>query len=237
MTTVPRSSPKKNDTRTYSYWEWIKAYAAYVVVWPIFALAWVISKLLPTLPAWLTMFLFGQVTRYMLSHKMDFRIPPNDNVAAYMHRWWWLPRNAFFNIYLHRVLRSDDDRALHDHPWMNISIVLSGGYTEHTIGAGGVHHKKWFGPGSLKVRTTGKYAHRLELDRTYHYNVDKPVFSEKPAVTIFITGPVLRRWGFHDPERWVDAYDWDTFNDKRGVVTMNRMDGGSDAAVSERNKL
>lgn len=36
--------------------------------------------------------------------------------------------------------RSDDDRALHDHPWVNMSILLEGTYTEHTIAQGGVHH-------------------------------------------------------------------------------------------------
>jgi hypothetical protein len=38
--------------------------------------------------------------------------------SPYMLRWWIIPRNKFFNIYLHRFLRSDDDRALHDHPWV-----------------------------------------------------------------------------------------------------------------------
>ena len=26
-------------------------------------------------------------------------------------------RNKIFNIYLHQIIRSDDDRALHDHPY------------------------------------------------------------------------------------------------------------------------
>jgi hypothetical protein len=56
-----------------------------------------------------------------------------------MRRWWVIPRNKFFNIYLHHFLHSDDDRALHDHPWWNVSILLrSGSYVEHTIAAGGV---------------------------------------------------------------------------------------------------
>ena len=49
---------------------------------------------------------------------------------AYMLRWWVIPRNRWFNIYLHKILRDDDPRALHDHPWWNISIVLKGGYLE-----------------------------------------------------------------------------------------------------------
>ena len=45
-----------------------------------------------------------------------------------------------FNLYLHEFSRSDDDRALHDHPWLfNLSVLLSGTYVEHTIDAGGIH--------------------------------------------------------------------------------------------------
>lgn len=108
-----------------------------------------------------------------------------DAANPYLRRWHVIPRNRFFNIYLHEILRSDDDRALHDHPWWNLSIVLGGGYHEHTIAAGGVHCRAWRGPGFLKFRGAAA-AHRLEVSR--------------PATTLFITGPRLRAWGFHCPE-------------------------------------
>jgi hypothetical protein len=38
----------------------------------------------------------------------------------------------FGGVKLHHILRSDDDRDLHDHPWSFLSIVLKGGYWEHT---------------------------------------------------------------------------------------------------------
>lgn len=44
----------------------------------------------------------------------DFYIGGNAN--PYLLRWWVIPRNRFFNVYLHKFLRDDDDRALHDHP-------------------------------------------------------------------------------------------------------------------------
>jgi hypothetical protein len=47
-----------------------------------------------------------------------------------MERWYIIPRNKWFNIYLHKISRSDDDRALHDHRADNLSIVLKGSYTE-----------------------------------------------------------------------------------------------------------
>lgn len=91
------------------------------------------------------------------------------------------------NVYLHEVLRSDDDRALHDHPWWNLSVILQGGYVEFTIAAGGIHHGKFRAPGSLKLRPP-QSAHRL-------------VVSE-PCTTLFITGPRVRDWGFHCPQGW-----------------------------------
>ena len=50
----------------------------------------------------------------MASRRPDFIIGPEDN--PYMRRWFIVPRNPYQNIYLHEVLRSDDDRAGHDHP-------------------------------------------------------------------------------------------------------------------------
>lgn len=229
MTSVPRLAMKKNDTRTYSLWSWIKGYAMWLAVFPIYLALWGFATVFKRLPRSVTQKLLLAHIRYTSEHPMDFRIPPNKDVPAYMHRWWRIARNAFFNIYYHIVLRSDDDRALHDHPWWNFSIVLEGGYYEHTIEEGGVHRKVWYGAGSVRFRRAGTFAHRLEL-------ADDGYGGEMPVTTIFITGPVLRRWGFHHPSQWVDAYDWDTFMAEHGIEGM-KMDGGSDAAVSTRNRL
>lgn len=50
--------------------------------------------------------------KVLLSGKPHFVIGNADN--PYMLRWFILPRNRLFNIYLHKFLRDDDDRALHD---------------------------------------------------------------------------------------------------------------------------
>jgi hypothetical protein len=114
-----------------------------------------------------------------------------DREDPYLIRWWVIPRNRFFNVYLHRFLRSDDDRALHDHPWTNLSILLRGMYVEHTIAAGGVNVRTERRAGAWKLRMFGSVAHRLEL-------VDGECW------TIFITGPRYREWGFHCPfSGWV----------------------------------
>lgn len=119
----------------------------------------------------------------------DFVIgQPHD---PYLLRWFVIPRNRFLNVYLHRFVRSDDDRALHDHPWSNLSILLRGRYVEHTIDAGGIHRRREFQAGDWKLRPSGKFAHRIEL-------------VQGSCWTLFITGPRYRAWGFHCPEQgWI----------------------------------
>lgn len=129
--------------------------------------------------------------------KPDFIIGREDD--PYMRRWWVIPRNPFFNIYLHQILRSDDDRALHDHPWWNISVILKGFYFEHT--PAGVKLRK---ARSVTLRRAGA-AHRLE------------VF--EPCWSLFITGPIIRKWGFHCPRGWVY---WRDFVDDRDTGKVGR---------------
>lgn len=100
----------------------------------------------------------------------------------YMRRWWIIPRNRWFNIYLHEFLGSDEDRAHHDHPWFNLSILISGQYTEVSIKRGGTERRVLRQTPAFKFRSPWA-AHRIEIDR--------------PCWTLFITGPVVRTWGFH----------------------------------------
>ncbi|WP_051378820.1 hypothetical protein [Derxia gummosa] len=68
------------------------------------------------------------------------RRSPYPNIGNYMERGWLLRcdrKKAWppFGARIHHVLRSDHDRALHDHPWWNLSWVLRGGYWEVTSAA------------------------------------------------------------------------------------------------------
>lgn len=131
----------------------------------------------------------------------DFIIGGADD--PYMLRWWIIPRNKFFNIYLHNFRRSDDDRALHDHPWLNMSVLLDGQYTEHTIDAGGVNQRHVYAAGDIKLRGA-KAAHRIEL-------------THGPCWSLFITGPVMREWGFHCPAGWRPWQQFVDGKDKGGI--------------------
>jgi len=109
----------------------------------------------------------------------------------YLRRWWLLPRNPLFNIYLHQIIRSDQDRELHCHPWWNLSIILRGLYYERMP----LDRKqsaeldedccidKLRAPMDVVIRRGGD-RHRLIVDGA-------------PCWSLFITGPRYRTWGFH----------------------------------------
>lgn len=137
------------------------------------------------------------------------RRPPDFVIGGearpYLLRWYVIPRNPVFNVYLHCFKRSDDDRALHDHPWANCSILLHGSYTEHTIAAGGVHRREVLRAGAVRLRCTGRIAHRVELhdDVIDMGGEAPPVIAPQPCWTLFITGPRYREWGFHCERGWI----------------------------------
>jgi hypothetical protein len=120
--------------------------------------------------------------------KPDFVIGDN-----YMHRWWLIPRNRYLNIYLHKIMHDDDDRALHDHPWWSVSFLLKGELLE--INKKGSRSPFRF----LPLIRSAKFAHMLKV-------------TKGPVWTLFITGPVIRDWGFHCPRGWVH---WKRFVDSR----------------------
>lgn len=119
-----------------------------------------------------------------LSGKPHFIIGGEDN--PYLYRWYVLPRNRFFNVYLHKFLRDDEDRALHDHPWWFISVMLKGGYWE-LIGKGAIFQIKRKALSIAFRRAT--HRHRVVLFR------DRELKS-MPCWTLVITGRVSRAWGF-----------------------------------------
>lgn len=148
----------------------------------------------------LNRFLVRIAERFVVRERIAARAPdfmvgkPTD---PYLLRWYVIPRNRWLNVYLHRFRRSDDDRALHDHPWCWLSLLLEGAYVEHTIAQGGVHNRQVITAGTVRVHRP-RFAHRLEVRREYG-----------PCWTLFITGPRVRVWGFLCPERgWVP---WDVF--------------------------
>lgn len=102
----------------------------------------------------------------------------------YMHRWYLIPPNPWVKVYVHKFLRSDDDRALHDHPWSFVSVMLRGSYREII-------------PGDVLLRCAPSIAFRPAQWR-HRVQLDWPAWSEReiPCWTLIITGPHVRTWGF-----------------------------------------
>lgn len=132
------------------------------------------------------------------AHRL-FHRPPDFLIGGlerpYIRRWYVIPRNRWLNLYLHHILRSDDDRALHDHPWANVSILLNGSYVEvmpDFACAPTPHTRIAEIPTFSRVRRRGSIVfrkptqcHRLEIHE------------RGGAWSLFITGPKVREWGFH----------------------------------------
>ncbi|WP_282352067.1 hypothetical protein [Pseudomonas sp. PS01303] len=96
-----------------------------------------IAKLLalPAIAGWL----IGRAKLTPYQHIMSA-----DGTEMYMGRWWlfnpysrethkpalwWCP----WSFRVHHIMRPDEDRDLHDHPWNARTIILRGWYTEERL--------------------------------------------------------------------------------------------------------
>jgi hypothetical protein len=109
---------------------------------------------------------------------------------------WHIFKWRGWQIAVHKWLRSDDDRALHDHSADNLSIILNGGYWE-------VLSHSWE-PARVKFRwplvpyfRIAETPHRIILPS-----------DGKPVYTLWIRAPARRRWGFWCAKGWRDNRDY-----------------------------
>lgn len=144
------------------------------------------------IPEFIRQRLLGFAGKVMADRYPDFRIAPHDEL--YMERWH-LIKTRWLGVYIHRMVHDDDDRALHDHPGHNISLVLHGCYIEYLDDG-----RKLRGTGDIVFRHAAT-KHRLEL-----------IVSGRPVTTIWIRLPSYREWGFWPNGRFVP---WHEFVDAR----------------------
>lgn len=118
----------------------------------------------------------------------DLTIAP-DGYGEYLFRWYVVPRNSEGNVYFHVQTASDPERPLHDHPWDNTSVILSGGYDElicvepSTPDVYATYRVKRRAGDVIHRPAT--WAHRLILPQGVKY-----------TMTLFVTGAKVRKWGF-----------------------------------------
>lgn len=139
--------------------------------------------------------------RTLLSGRPHVFIGGKDN--PYLLRWYLLPRNRWLNLYLHKFLRDDDDRAMHDHPWWFASLVLKGRYIEFTTDGLVLRER-----GSIAFRRA-THRHRVELlgDKS----------NRTPCWTLILTGPKSRDWGFWCPYGFVPWKDFVAADDPGAI--------------------
>lgn len=102
---------------------------------------------------------------------------------------YYLLRTRWVGVFLHHFLRSDRDRHCHDHPWAFITLLLSGGYFEHT--PAGTFWRRRF---SVLFRPA-VWQHWVEVRR--------------PVWTLVVRFRRVRMWGFWTEEGFVD---WQTYD-------------------------
>ena len=128
-------------------------------------------------------------------------------------RWYVIPRNPWLNVYLHKFLHDDEDRALHDHPWWFISVMLKGEYWEvvnERFIEDSSTYSEWVSRTAPSIAfRKATHAHRVVLERNDN---QQPM----PCWTLVITGRVIRDWGFHCPQGWRHWKEFTAYNDGKG---------------------
>lgn len=109
-------------------------------------------------------------------------------VSGRLHkRRYWLLRARWLQVVIHHIV-DDDLRAMHDHPWWSMTVVLRGLGMEHTPE---LIRMLW--PGVVVLRRAEEL-HRITVG------------PRGSLWTLFITGPERRVWGYKTPHGWVP---WD----------------------------
>lgn len=116
---------------------------------------------------------------------------PYEPLPGYMNRWWLVAPGSFLSRFLplmrfHEILRADDDRHPHDHPWAFRSLILRGYYTE----------ERWFGDedGWARFRLFHSAGDTYELPLGEYHRI--AATSTEPVLTLCILGQKQDTWGF-----------------------------------------
>lgn len=127
-----------------------------------------------------------------LESRNRYRMIRRDNGEDYLGRYYLLS-SKWLGIYLHRFW-ADDIEGLHDHPWANISILISGAYNEEVPSINGqttTMHRRPLKPAVIFRKAT--LSHRITLPE-----------GQQGSWSLFIRFRRVREWGFWSK----DFSDW-----------------------------
>lgn len=161
----------------------------------------------------------ANVLYFILLHTVANRREPDQVImrhdGVYLRRWWlfgrvrdetgeWIARRPFGRcVFLHQFVQSDEDKALHDHPWRWVSFLLHNCYWEHLE----EYNQRVVLRQAGELRTSAAATrHRIELVKDRDGN-------EQPVWSLFYMAAWERDWGFWCKGKWVF---WRDFEDKGG---------------------
>ncbi|MCA8938233.1 MAG: hypothetical protein KDB07_00365 [Planctomycetes bacterium] len=99
-------------------------------------------------------------------------------------------RTPFGGLMINHFIGGDESRCHHDHPWPFISIMVKGGYREFVPTGHGEAESEHHAPCILF--RPAKHTHRVEM-----------LEPGGQCLTICITGPSERDWGFITKKGWL----------------------------------
>lgn len=122
-------------------------------------------------------------------------------VTCYLRRFY-LFRSKWFglekylgDLYLHHIVRSDDDPDPHDHPWGFLGFIIAGGYTDESYTWGPVLDGLYVRSGPINEAVRPRTF--IRRPATHIHKVIVP--PGKTVWTIIATQPRSREWNFVTP--------------------------------------
>ena len=109
--------------------------------------------------------------------------PLGEEECPYVYRWIF--NFYFFSIRIHKWIRSDDKRFMHDHPWWFIAMVIRGSNTDVS------NTRELMKPFRPRYRSS---SHK-------HY-VDVP---KSGCISILLTGKPMRKFRFWDGNKSIST--------------------------------
>jgi hypothetical protein len=102
-------------------------------------------------------------------------------------------KTPWFQVYIHKIYKHDEDEHLHDHPWNIFTIILKGSYMEQLL-------SKDKNSSFLKIRTIGNCGYRS----TKRFHKIKEII-KGPVTTLAVVGKRKNDpWGYWTERGWTD---------------------------------